>query len=1147
MVDPVSIKLSDIKFETGIRKDASLVFVVLQKNDKLPDGLTAKNIETALIKLKNTNESAYRLLMQAVTAHTNDNLNASQNELGKIAEALKSFDVSKFTLDDKKVKLTIDAELIDGIDVSGGTVQSDAKLAEVTGDYDAFAKEMLNIQPPPNAPPKVEAEEKIISPAKKKIALSDLFEKAFKGTLTVADIDKTPLPKDVEDIFVSIQGETNTEISAEQKVAILKELGSQGFLGTADDYKNDKSGVFSERGTELGNKPTIAFATEFFNRPGTKLQVNQSDLQAAVHSLCRSFEINKKLGRGIGEFAVYAKEFISASAYSVTKISKTTEGAATNLSEKLSGSGRPGLNSGQLKGLATAYAGATFNQQTNLPISNGSGAQITIDPKDDKKVVLSVKVGDAFKPVMSFAKADLDQIVEGTKDEREGKDLWFLNFLEFMTQEKDDKVQTWGNKKITDKTYIKDGKTIEIKDVNKPFQEAVNGITGGEVESIGFKDSQDKETQISCLKLNGFTMSGIERGSNGIVRDMTVNVETKQFFVIARGEDKGPFKFYLAEKSPAGGIQPSTLPNGNNKLTFTIGGVSVSKEVNVGASADTSKPVTDPSRKTPLELGSPPALRSGVAMPKIVPGMSIKLDEVYGESKDLAYSLDIGSKSIYPVSNGRIIIPEVGQSLTSDPKGETLTVNESQLVISRIANQKLVPNTNTTPIKIIDPGSLTFEDLKALILSPLGTEENISIYLSGNNSMITKGNIGEIVGLLKGKPQILAKLLEWLSTAPAIPPTSPSLNLVKIENNIVVDVVANSGIADGVKGAINKLTPDEISAVFKNGSDNPSVILLVKGWFDNATDPQKSAFINISHQLLGKLKIDSKVLAGLAKEDPSLASLSGMEDDTAKIVISGLLKETTPPADYSKLIKLIKSDTGRFTGLLQQLQKEQPDLKVSLNCTKALVAGLSADELKVEKDGSTTLASLILKDLKSADVISISKDLDNAKLTVVLIVAKEGRAEVMKEILDAGSDKKYSKFLAFYKADPKNAVLVLSMIKDDKGAMGALENALKNIDSAYLKDLLDVNSKSIAELFSLVKDKKEVMEKLKKNIAELSKVSANHLLLISFLKEMKTADYDKSFVASLNSFLDLTFKAEIKKISAVGASGLLGAIRSLQS
>lgn len=787
MVEPVSFNLSEIKFETGIRKDASLVMAVLQKNGKLPNGLTVQNIEAILNTLS---PETCKPLIEAIVKHgSEDNLNASLKELGIIAEALKPGSTAKFAIENGKLKITKDKEfeLIDGKD--GESEGSRAALAEVTGDYDAFVKETLNIKPAPGAPPKVEAE-KVKLAVKAPMTLDYFIGKGLEGKLSVDDLKEKRLPDDVESIFKTDKKISITDV---EKIAILNILCKQGYFGAAKEYEAGKKGVFSAEGIAFSfSGAGSAFRDEFFKTPGELLSVNSSELKSVVYSLSRSFEVSQKLGRTTGSFEAYANEFINASAYITKTISSSEDGAKANLSKKLSVGGGPSVTPEKLAGLAKAFAGATFNQQTNLPISNGSGAQLTIDPKDDKKVVLSVSAGGVFKPVMSFAKDDWDKIVDGTKDIKEGKDLWLLNFLEFMTQEKDDKVQTWENRKITDKTYIKEGKNIEIKDEVVDFKKVVDGITGipPKIETLDMlalppdasqpppppppagtppMSQPHPATGKQSIKLEGFVPpAGVTPDPRfGLLQGITVKDNYSNTYMIIEKKDVTPTTYHLVRmdiNQKGAAFNKTPIPTGANTFNFQMGGLSVTKEFGeVGAlvpapggnqqqATKKAEGADQLGQKTPQAPGqngetpSDPPIGSAIKMkdnlPPLFPGMKVKVSDM-ADGGITHYSLtdpnSVSQTKVTPVVNGEMLIPETDFWL--------LKIEGNPPVIKE--NIKATFTTNKTK-----------EDLIKLIDSPLGSATNVDIYLKDATDLIAKDNIVDILKSAKDKQEVFGKLLK---------------------------------------------------------------------------------------------------------------------------------------------------------------------------------------------------------------------------------------------------------------------------------------------------------------------------------------------------------------------------------------------------
>jgi len=447
MTPIVQLNNQPIPFQPGVRKDTSLVMAVLSNKENGIDtsALDSKAVSNLLVKLPDNIRLA---LIDAVVRNGRLNdINASKQELQKIANALITKDENQFGLDsDSKLIVGVSGseETIDGIDEVNGAVKNDAILADVAADkYDEFSKSMIEIQAStagtaladgvPASPADTPEDDKILTPV---LSLQKFVEKAKNLTDTITFAE---LPKEIRGLFLG-----NEDISDTAKVEMLRMLAIAGYFGDSTDYEGDLMGVFKNGGQDVSISWAggPAFRSEFFKprADGTLPHVDTNSLIKAVNAMCRSFESAKMRGSTVN-FEKFSKDFISASAYSITRRSTNSTAAADHLARQFS-SGGHAVTGQQMTQLAADFAKETLPLPPTAPPLKlfGRGVQLVLKGEELK---LSVQGDDQnYYEVVSFKKADWDKFLAFMTEKQEKhpdlapdkKKLFFLNILEMLSQ-----------------------------------------------------------------------------------------------------------------------------------------------------------------------------------------------------------------------------------------------------------------------------------------------------------------------------------------------------------------------------------------------------------------------------------------------------------------------------------------------------------------------------------------------------------------------------------------------------------------------------------------------------------------------------------------------------------------------------------------
>ena len=1139
MTPIVQLNNQPIPFQPGVRKDTSLVMAVLSNKENGIDtsALDSKAVSNLLVKLPDNIRLA---LIDAVVRNGRLNdINASKQELQKIANALITKDENQFGLDsDSKLIVGVSGseETIDGIDEVNGAVKNDAILADVAADkYDEFSKSMLEIQAPPTAPSQTEKVLVPESPAasvdkpqttilepKQFMPLTVFIDKVIAGNLTSKDLtDPILLPKVV--LAVIPKG-----MSVADQIVLLNILGKQGYFGEKADYADPAIGVFSDAGKtfKVELKVEIGFSKQFFDFKNTFSTVNKDTLTEAIDSLYRSYTVSQMLDKG-ADFSKFATSFINASNYLEREISTTVAGATTNLADALSGKkGGPVITDSQLTGLSTAVADA-ISSKGNLPISNGTGAQLSIDPNDDTKVVLSVLSGPnnkTLKPIMSFSKDawdNFDAFVNNIQGDEEKK-LWFLNFLEYIKGDDSDKVQTWANGKLTEKSLkTKAGDTVVIEDPIEPVKNMVEGIdVNANIKILDMLPANSPLKDSPALLLSSFAPPAKHTvNSYGVLENVAVKDNQNNKYFVFENIANNTKSYYLVkfENNSKGGRDIHNVDiSGEVEFTFVVDGLSSSKTLTVepltttgttggttGTTGGTQK--TLPAANAAQTTGFSPG-KIKATLPPLVLGMTINVDE-FVEGADL-FSFD--GNTFFDIAPGdEITIPENGNfpyKETTINNGVKKNEDKNVAVTELTFYKKTTTGKDVISSANIEPK--TSDNFMKLLGSPAATQGNVFTYLKNATDVITATNITGIIDVVKDKPEVLAMILVMISS-------DKWLNLIKIDNNAMTisDVIDKSGIAAKLQEAFNLLDAKQVAALCAK-EDFTKIQVLVKGWMDGKYEESTAGSKIFSDQqkalikaLIEKDGVD--VILPIVDEIP-LVAFAKLDDD----VLMGLYKtdtfDTETLTGFSKdsgaLAQLIKVDITKFISLVSELRVDPKNLLIfDADMLVALIQKLTVDQLK-----DSDLAQVLLKGVDAAQVAEILDKTSADKWGVLLDKVDGCLSDLVKEWL------------------LKEAPQPVTVGPPAPGS-SSVDAPKEGVEYLNFNKFLALDPAALGDIIDQINNDPVVQEKLKGILAVISTESVNNTNLMNFLSSIVYAATDNNFIIEVNSALDKDFKTEMMK------------------
>ncbi|MDD4526476.1 MAG: hypothetical protein PHF25_00390 [Candidatus Margulisbacteria bacterium] len=675
-----------------------------------------------------------------------------------------------------------------------------------------FQKELkMDVSTPPAVKPDAPAAVKPeaspeISPDDEKVLISVLSLQDFvmraKNPSDAKALDKLPLdklPSQIRQLFTG-----NEDISDTAKVAMLRMLALAGYFGESTDYEGESKGVFKEGGQDVSISWAggTAFRTEFFKPiEGHELpHVDRNSLIKAITAMCRSFESVKMRGSTVN-FEKFSKDFISASAYSITRRSTNSAAAADHLARQFS-SGGHAVTADQMTSLANNFAMVTLPLSPTAPFRLfGPGVQLVLKGEELK---ISVQ-GDnnVFYEVVSFKKADWDKFLtfmtqKNPPPNEKEKELLFLNILEMLAQ---------GD--LNEMTIYRDEDVKETEDINLVETQAKATALKAALASVkGVATSQELYDGLNREGVNPASLMYWDAGNPAVAANDKANPP-----VLAKAAIPPSWKSVFTGNAIAGYALATSFNAGTN-YQFSIEGYTPTGEKTTktesykfelpqtftnAINASTAPPLaarqagaTGGAAGTTGDTKEPPADASGrltlrESNAPLFPGMKVKIADLVGGEVG-AYNFD-GSTS-YSILNGETEL--------------TIPANATKLTFAKTKKDETDSSITTiddsSPIVSIEVKSADAIAPKSMLSSALGTPENVAIYLNGQIKQITPINIAEIIPAAMRKLYNAGKLVK---ETPAV----LALVLGKID-------YANTDVATSFVNALNGLSPDDLVKVF---------------------------------------------------------------------------------------------------------------------------------------------------------------------------------------------------------------------------------------------------------------------------------------------------------------------------------------------